>query len=40
MNVGVDSESTFLFINSVEKRRNELAAIEPNPDYDAAFCGG
>jgi hypothetical protein len=40
INVGVDSESTFLFINSVEKRRNELAAIEPNPDYDAAFCGG
>jgi hypothetical protein len=39
INAGSDSESTLLFVNAIEKRRNELATIEPKPNYDATFCG-
>ena len=39
MNAGADSEATSLFVNAIEKRRTELATIEPNPDYDGPFCG-
>jgi hypothetical protein len=32
-------EATLLYLNAIEKRLNELATIEPNPDYDSTFCG-
>jgi hypothetical protein len=38
-NAGTDSASTSLFIDKIATRGNELEVLEPNPDYDASFCG-